>query len=307
MRSPSPPWSAPSVTSTAATARPDDAGDRPPDGAGRALDLAVRAARRAARSSPPAGPGIAADTVVTTTPTRTATTSVRTATTLPIVGSRKPSPASSDFSASTRRRGRRAPRPPTQHADDRRLQEHRTQHLAPAGADGAEQAQLPRPLGDDDGERVVDDERGDEQRHAGEQQQRRGEELQPLGDVGAVLGGQLGAGDGLECGIVEDTTDALAELVGAEPLLGLDGDAVVAARFGQQLLRRVGPEQGRRRAERPVLAADRDEPADAIGRAGRSAARRARDRRWPGRPRPCCPGRARRHPAPAGGVPSTSS
>ncbi len=49
-------------------------------------------------------------------------------------------------------------------ADGERLADHRREHLPAARADRAEQRHLPQPLRDDDRERVVDDERADDQR-----------------------------------------------------------------------------------------------------------------------------------------------
>ena len=49
-------------------------------------------------------------------------------------------------------------------ADEHRLEQHRAEHLALPGADGAQQRELAAALGDDDREGVEDDERADEQR-----------------------------------------------------------------------------------------------------------------------------------------------
>ena len=140
-RNPSPPCRAPRVTSAAATARPTA------PAIARPMVLVVRStsrSRSAASGEMVAArrPGIAADTVVTTTPTRTATTMVRAATTLPIVGSRNPSPASSDFNVWATPSPASTPTADAMHADDRRLQQHRSDHLAPAGAHRPQQAQF---------------------------------------------------------------------------------------------------------------------------------------------------------------------
>ena len=74
------------------------------------------------------------------------------------------------------------------HADDERLGEHRAEHLPAVGADGPQQCRGPQALRDDDRERVVDAERGDEERHAGEHQQERAEEAE---EVGIELVGRL--------------------------------------------------------------------------------------------------------------------
>ena len=79
---------------------------------------------------------------------------------------------------------RRRPRP-TDRGDARRRRPASSsterEHLAAAGADGPQQGQLTDPLGDDDGEGVVDDEDADEQGDEGEGQQEGVEEAQVLG------------------------------------------------------------------------------------------------------------------------------
>ena len=83
-------------------------------------------------------------------------------------------------------------------ADHPRLEHDRAQHLAAAGAERAQQAELARALRDGDRERVVDDERADEQRDRAEDEQRRAHEAEVLLEVGGLLGGVLLAGADLD-------------------------------------------------------------------------------------------------------------
>ena len=76
-------------------------------------------------------------------------------------------------------------------------------HLAARRAERAEQRELARPLGDDDRERVDDDERADEQGDDREDQQERGEEPEALLDLVLLLLDQLGAGDDLDPALVD--------------------------------------------------------------------------------------------------------
>ena len=83
-------------------------------------------------------------------------------------------------------------------ADDHRLQQHRSQHLPAAGADGSEHRHLPHALGDDDREGVVDDEHADEQRDVGEGQEERVEEAHVLLERRLLVGGVGVAREDLE-------------------------------------------------------------------------------------------------------------
>ena len=65
-------------------------------------------------------------------------------------------------------------------ADDRRFQQGAPEHLAAAGPDAAQQGQFPAALGDQDVERVVDDDAGDHERDEREHQDGRGELLGEL-------------------------------------------------------------------------------------------------------------------------------
>ena len=75
--------------------------------------------------------------------------------------------------------------------DEQRLGGDRARDLLAAGADRAQQRELPRPLRHDDREGVVDDERTDEQGDEREHQQEGVEEAQPLLDVVGGLVGDL--------------------------------------------------------------------------------------------------------------------
>src|SRR6266508_1546642 len=114
-------------------------------------------------------------------------------------------------------------------ADHDRLDEHRTDHLPPAGADRPHERQLTGALRDDDRERVEDQEDADEQRHGGEAEQDLVEVVQPLLDVrrrrllqllgrldlvavaqrGAQIGAQRVRGDPGRRGHVDRGVDAL--------------------------------------------------------------------------------------------------
>ena len=80
----------------------------------------------------------------------------------------------------------------------------------PAGPDGPQQGELAGALGDDDRERVVDDERAHEQGDQGERQQERVEDGDQLLERVLALGGELGAGDRLVAGR-QDLGDAGGE------------------------------------------------------------------------------------------------
>ena len=81
--------------------------------------------------------------------------------------------------------------------DDRPRAAPSRTHLAPAGPERPQQGELPGALGDDDRERVVDDERADEEGDQGERQQERVEDGDDLLERVLALLGELGAGDGL--------------------------------------------------------------------------------------------------------------
>ena len=66
--------------------------------------------------------------------------------------------------------------------DHKRLAQHGQQHLPAARADRAQQRELTRPLGDDDRERVVDDEDRDDERDEREDREAELEETELLPD-----------------------------------------------------------------------------------------------------------------------------
>ena len=80
-----------------------------------------------------------------------------------------------------------------------RLGGDREHDLAARRPDRPHQRRLAGALGDEDRERVVDAEGGDDDGDAGERQQHRLEEAEEVAlDVVLLLGGQLGAGDRLD-------------------------------------------------------------------------------------------------------------
>ncbi|MEI2655145.1 MAG: hypothetical protein V9G12_23905 [Microthrixaceae bacterium] len=105
------------------------------------------------------------------------------------------------------------------------LDEDRPDHLSPCRADCPEQGELTLSLGDEDGERVVDHERPDEQRQAGEPGQPVLQDVEELADPAPQVGDVLLAGDGLEFaggGDVggHDGADAVTEDVGRDARIG---------------------------------------------------------------------------------------
>ncbi len=101
-------------------------------------------------------------------------------------------------------------------ADEERLEAHGTEHLGPRRADRPQQRGLPRPLGEDHGERVVDAEGRDEQGHAGEHQEEDLEEVEEVvADRSDLLVGQLRSGDHVGV-VVEDGPNSRGQLVGSD-------------------------------------------------------------------------------------------
>ena len=81
-------------------------------------------------------------------------------------------------------------------ADDEALGRGRHRDLSPRRAERPQQRRLARALRGDHRERVVDAERGDQERHRREHEQHRLEEADERAvDVGPLLGGELRAGD----------------------------------------------------------------------------------------------------------------
>ena len=103
------------------------------------------------------------------------------------VGSSKPNAASRFWSPIATSTPTREPEHRREESDDECLRGHRSRDLFPGRAAAAEQRQLPRALGDDDRERVVDDEGADEQRDEREHQEERVEEAEPILHVAGLL------------------------------------------------------------------------------------------------------------------------
>ena len=124
--------------------------------------------------------GPIAETTVTSVPTASPTIAVRGSNVSGPVGRVVPNPLSSASSPMAASHAEADADGGRDEPDDRRLGQHGAQHLSPARADDPQQGEFPRPLADDDRERVVDGERADEQRDQREDQQRRVEERQRL-------------------------------------------------------------------------------------------------------------------------------
>ena len=137
------------------------------------------------------------------------------------------------------------------------LEQHRTQHLPPAGADRTQHREVTGALGDHDRERVVDDEHADEQRDVGERQQEGVEELQVLAELSLLVGGVGLAGEHLDLVVGERRLQAHRELVGADIGRLGDHDAVEAARLTEQLLGSAEVGRDHRRAGDPLDLAER--------------------------------------------------
>ena len=218
----------------------------------------MRTARRA---------GLMAETSVTPTPTTRATITVRDSKTSEPDGREMPKPlssASSPRAASTPR-----PRPirdatsPTMAASS----EHRTEHLAPAGAHDPQQRQLPGPLAHDDREGVEDRERAHEQGDEGEDEQGGREEPQRLVDVVGLLVGHRLPGDHLDPGR-QDVGDGVLQARLVDSRLGQDVDGVEVADLSQQALGGRQGEGGQRGAGEIVGGAELDDAGDGEGPGG---------------------------------------
>ena len=107
------------------------------------------------------------------------------------VGSSNPKAESSAWSPMATKHAEREPDHRRQQPDDERLDRDRAGDLLAAGAERPEQRELARALRHDDRERVVDDERADEQRDEREHEQEGVEEAQALLDVAGGLVGDL--------------------------------------------------------------------------------------------------------------------
>ena len=95
------------------------------------------------------------------------------------------------------RRPSNRPSTAAKRADEGGLQEDRAEHLALAGAEGAQQGQLAGALRHQDREGVRDDEDAHEQGHAAEHREDRLEEGEALLHVGGLLLGRGDAGEHL--------------------------------------------------------------------------------------------------------------
>ncbi len=125
----------------------------------------------------------------------------------------------------------------SQDADDECLAEDRSADLGRAGADGAEQREFLGALPEDDGEGVVDDEDGDEQRDAAEAEEDVADDVDLTGELVARLLGHrvvvdhVGPGDrrrhrGVHLdrvGTIDDLDVDGVDTVDAEQLTGLTG------------------------------------------------------------------------------------
>ena len=201
-----------------------------------------------------------------------------------------------------------SPRPMrrAEHAEHERLELHRPGHLPLRGTEGAQQRELAAALGDQDRERVDDQEGADHQGDAGEDQQERGEERDRLQQRRWRLVGGVVAGDRLDA-VGQLGRDRVAQLllgdavVGGHPEVGVGVLAVEEEGLGGR-----GVEDRERRAvERAAVGEVRDAdqgraPSRGCGAGGRRPGpcrrRRTRPSRRSGR-------RARPRPGPAGRVP----
>ncbi len=149
----------------------------------RAATGGTRVARRA---------GASAERSVTPTPTSTAMRMVRGSRAMPAVGMSAPTALKSALMPLA------TPRPatmPTAEASTPSVSASATterEHLAAAGAEGAQHRELAAPLRDGDAEGVEDDERADEDGDAGERQEHRREErADRVGRLRGRVGGSL--------------------------------------------------------------------------------------------------------------------
>ena len=116
-----------------------------------------------------------------------------------------------------------------EHAERERLGDHGAEHLAAAGAEGAQHRELAAPLRHGDAEGVEDDERADEDGDAGERQQhRRQEGVDRGGRLVGRVGGRLLAGLDAHRRR-QGGLDARGELLGRDAGIGGDRDAAQLA------------------------------------------------------------------------------
>ena len=135
---------------------------------------------------------------VTNMPTAIAATAVR------VSNTRSPCGASKPSAPTTENRSPASSTPSARPATDATLpmtpasMTTDTMICASAGAHRPQQAELVGSLGDEDRERVEDDERGDDETDGGEPEQHTGEEIEELGDVFPRVGRDLIGGRHLE-------------------------------------------------------------------------------------------------------------
>ncbi len=201
---------------------------------------------------------------VTNKPTASAATTVRDWSTRSPSGTSKPIAPTSENRTRANSTPSTSPTSRRDSADDRRLDDHRADDLAPARAHGTEQPELVRALRDEDRERVEDDERGDDQADGGEAEEHSGEEVEELADVGAAVGSDLGREHDLERR--PDRVDELpAELGTRYAVDAADVDRIDEAVRGHEPLRGAERERGERhRTDRAAVSerehADEIEP-----------------------------------------------
>ena len=128
-------------------------------------------------------------------------------------------------------------------ADGQRLSGNGQHDLASGRADRPHQRRLSGPLGNEDRERVVDAEGGDDHGDAGEGEQYRLEESEEVAlDVTLLLGAELGAGDRLEA-VRQRGGDSRGQRIGGDPIVTAHEDSgEVRVTRRQQLLGGVGVE-----------------------------------------------------------------
>ncbi len=194
----------------------------------RAATGGTRVARRA---------GASAERSVTPTPTSTAMRMVLGSSAIPAVGMSAPMALKSALMPLA------TPRPatmPTAEASTPSVSASATtdvEHLAAAGAEGAQHGELAAPLGDGDAEGVEDDERADEDGDAGERQEHRREErTDRVGGLRGLVGGGLLTGLDADAGR-HGGLHVGGELLGRHAWVGGDGDAADPAGLAAPALR----------------------------------------------------------------------
>ncbi len=120
-----------------------------------------------------------------------------------------------------------------EHAQRERLGDHGAEHLAAAGAEGAQHRELAAPLCHGDAEGVEDDERADEDGDAGERQKhRRQEAVDGGGRLAGRVRGRLLAG--LDVTVAGNAAFTRGQLLGRDARVGGDRDAAQLAGLAAQ-------------------------------------------------------------------------